>query len=186
MSERYASYWNAFLFHMHTLFFGATGSGWGEGAGRGINISPKITKFPLTDGFRISPGRNFWGGCANSLIHKAASSLVTGRSLQNGKMSMENRCTERPPDPVLYGSRLSGGFVNSAVTCYFTKFMTRMHSSRMLTPPAHWPYLGGGVHGGKSENRCRHCSLFWVSFSVLSFKNYYFSPLKGSTHWCLC
>ena len=38
----------------------------------------------------------------------------------------------------------------------------------------------------KSENRCRHCSLFRVSFSVLSFKNYYFSPLKGSTHWCLC
>ena len=38
----------------------------------------------------------------------------------------------------------------------------------------------------KSENRCHHCSLFWVLFSVLSFKNYYFSPLKGSTHWCLC
>ena len=41
-------------------------------------------------------------------------------------------------------------------------------------------------HLKKSENRCRHCSLFRVSFSVLSFKNYYFSPLKGSTHWCLC
>ena len=38
----------------------------------------------------------------------------------------------------------------------------------------------------KSENRCHHCSLFRVSFSVLSFKNYYFSPLKGSTHWYLC
>ena len=38
----------------------------------------------------------------------------------------------------------------------------------------------------KSKNRCRHCSLFRVSFSVLSFKNYYFSPLKGSTHWYLC
>ena len=38
----------------------------------------------------------------------------------------------------------------------------------------------------KSENRCCHCLLFRVRFSVLSFKNYYFSPLKGSTHWCLC
>ena len=51
----------------------------------------------------------------NSLIHKAAGSLVTGRSLKNGKMSMGNRRTERPPDPVLYGGRPSGGFVNSAV-----------------------------------------------------------------------
>ena len=50
-----------------------------------------------------------------SPIHKAAGSLVTGHSLQNRKMSMGNRRTERPPDPVLYGSRLSGGFVNSAV-----------------------------------------------------------------------
>ena len=38
----------------------------------------------------------------------------------------------------------------------------------------------------KSENRCCHCLLFRVRFSVLNFKNYYFSPLKGSTHWCLC
>ena len=30
-------------------------------------------------------------------------------------MSTGNPCTERPPDPVLYGSRPSGGFVNSAV-----------------------------------------------------------------------
>ena len=52
-----------------------------------------------------------------SPIHKAASSLVTGRSLQNGKMSMGNRRTERPPDPVLYGGRPSGGFVNRAVMC---------------------------------------------------------------------
>ena len=51
----------------------------------------------------------------NSPIHKAAGSLVTGRSLQNGKMSMGNRRIERPPDPVLYGGRPSGGFVNSAV-----------------------------------------------------------------------
>ena len=51
----------------------------------------------------------------NSPIHKAAGSLVTGHSLQNGKMSMGNRCTERPPDPVLYGGRPSGSFVNSAV-----------------------------------------------------------------------
>ena len=50
-----------------------------------------------------------------SPIHKAAGSLVTGRSLKNGKMSMGNRHTERPPDPVLYGGRPSGGFVNSAV-----------------------------------------------------------------------
>ena len=54
--------------------------------------------------------------CAvTSPIHKAAGSLVTGRSLQNGKMSMGNHHTERPPDPVLYGGRPSGGFVNSAV-----------------------------------------------------------------------
>ena len=51
----------------------------------------------------------------NSLIHKAAGSLVTGRSLQNGKKSMGNCRTERPPDPVLYGGRPSGGFVNWAV-----------------------------------------------------------------------
>ena len=40
-------------------------------------------------------------GQCNSPIHKAAGSLVTGRSLQNGKKSMGNRRTERPPDPVL-------------------------------------------------------------------------------------
>ena len=51
----------------------------------------------------------------NSPIHKAAGSLVTGRSLQNGKMSMGNRHTEQPPDPILYGGRPSGGFVNRAV-----------------------------------------------------------------------
>ena len=50
-----------------------------------------------------------------SPIHKAAGSLVTGHSLQNGKMSMGNCRTERPPDPVLYGGRPSGGFVNRAV-----------------------------------------------------------------------
>ena len=33
------------------------------------------------------------------------------------KMSMGNRHTERPPDPVLYGGRPSGGFVNRAVSC---------------------------------------------------------------------
>ena len=54
-------------------------------------------------------------GTFNSAIHKAAGSLVTGHSLQNGKMSMGNRRTERPPDPVLYGGRPSGGFVNRAV-----------------------------------------------------------------------
>ena len=54
-----------------------------------------------------------------SPIHKTAGSLVTGHSLQNGKMSMGNRCTERPPDPVLYGGRPSGGFVNRAVMCKF-------------------------------------------------------------------
>ena len=51
-----------------------------------------------------------------SPIHKAAGSLVTGRSLQNGKMSMGNCHTERPPDPVLYGGRPSGDFVNRAVS----------------------------------------------------------------------
>ena len=53
-----------------------------------------------------------------SPIHKAAGSSVTGRSLQNGKMSMGNRHTERPPDPILYGGRPSGGFVNSAVNTH--------------------------------------------------------------------
>ena len=52
----------------------------------------------------------------NSTIHKAAGSLVTGHSLQNGKVSMGNCHTERPPDPILYGGRPSGGFVNSAVS----------------------------------------------------------------------
>ena len=56
--------------------------------------------------------RLFW---FYSAIHKAAGSLVTGRSLQNGKMSMGNRRTERPPGHALYGDRPSGGFVNSAV-----------------------------------------------------------------------
>ena len=48
-----------------------------------------------------------------SAIHKATGSLVTGRSLQNGKMSMGNCHTERSPEAVLYGSMQSGGFVNS-------------------------------------------------------------------------
>ena len=69
---------------------------------------------------------SFVNTAVNSAIHKAASSLVTGCSLQNGKMSMGNRRTERPPDPVLYGGRPSGGFVNSAVsTCNFYKMNER-------------------------------------------------------------
>ena len=51
----------------------------------------------------------------NSTIHKAAGSLVTGRSLQNGKMSMGNHHTERCPEVILYGGGPSSGFVNSAV-----------------------------------------------------------------------
>ena len=50
-----------------------------------------------------------------SAIHKADGSLVTDHSLQNGKMSMGNRRTERCPEVILYGGRQSGGFVNSAV-----------------------------------------------------------------------
>ena len=64
--------------------------------------------------------QNVVGGLSLHLtapIHKAAGSLVTGRSLQNGKMSMGNCRTERPPDPVLYGGRPSGSFVNRAVKC---------------------------------------------------------------------
>ena len=49
-------------------------------------------------------------------IHKAASSLVTGHSLLNGKMSMGNCHTEWSPEAVLYGSRQSGSFVNSTVS----------------------------------------------------------------------
>ena len=108
MRERYASYWNAFLFPMHTLFRGYGGGrrGWW----RGINISPKITwSFPWQ--WRI---QNFHGGATSEV---------------------------------------------GALTCYFTKFMTRMHSSRRRTP-AHWPYrvgrgawqwegacVAGGMHG---------------------------------------
>ena len=55
-------------------------------------------------------------GSTNSAIHKANGSLVTGRSLQNGKMSMGNRHTEQSPEVVLYGGRQSGGFVNRAVS----------------------------------------------------------------------
>ena len=49
----------------------------------------------------------------NSAIHKAAGSLVIGRSLQNGKMSKGSHCTVS--EAILYGGRQSGGFVNSAV-----------------------------------------------------------------------
>ena len=52
----------------------------------------------------------------NSVIHKAAGSLVTGCSLQNRKMSVGNSCTEWFPKAVLYGGRQSSSFVNSAVT----------------------------------------------------------------------
>ena len=51
-----------------------------------------------------------------SAIHNAAGSLVTGHSLQNRKMSMGNHHTEWSPEVVLYGSRLYGSFVNSAVS----------------------------------------------------------------------
>ena len=54
-----------------------------------------------------------------SAIHKTAGSLVTGRSLQNGKMSMGNSCTERYPEVVLYDGRPSGRFVNSAVSSMY-------------------------------------------------------------------
>ena len=72
------------------------------------------------NGGTASGGRSccwyFWEWpVTNSPIHKAAGSLVTGHSLQNGKMSKGNRHAERPPDPVLYGGRPSGGFVNRAV-----------------------------------------------------------------------
>ena len=59
--------------------------------------------------------------------------LVTGRSLQNGKMSMGNRHTERPPDPVLYGGRRSGSFVNRAVRPVYTKCQRqRCNNSAMM------------------------------------------------------
>ena len=72
----------------------------------------------LNDNGCICLKQSFWSLWSNSPIHKAAGSLVTGRSLQNGKMSMGNCRTERPPDPVLYGGRPSGGFVNSAVNVF--------------------------------------------------------------------
>ena len=36
---------------------------------------------------------------------------------------MGNRCTERPPDLVLYGGRLYGGFVNRAVSDTISMFI---------------------------------------------------------------
>ena len=71
-----------------------------------------------------------WKNCSNSPIHKAAGSLVTGRSLQNGKMSMGNHRTERPPEPILYGGRPSGDFVNRAVSC----LIFAMETSLMVHP----------------------------------------------------
>ena len=54
----------------------------------------------------------------NSAIHKAAGSLVTGRSLQNGKNVWWTWMGERSPETVLYGGRQSGGFVNRAVNVH--------------------------------------------------------------------
>ena len=82
-----------------------------------------------------------------SAIHKAAGSLVTGHSLQNGKMSMGNRRTERPLEVVLYGGKQSGGFVNSAVSatainlttweiCYLKGIFEKLHC--ILS----WTFLG--------------------------------------------
>ena len=80
-----------------------------------------------------------------SPIHKAASSSVTGRSLQNGKMSMGNCHTERPPDPILYGSRLSGGFVNSAVTMWYHFwyyiFLQKLKISKVIFHSFGAPYI---------------------------------------------
>ena len=84
-----------------------------------------------------------WG--INSPIHKAAGSLVTGHSLQNGKMSMGNCCTERPPDPVLYGGRPSGGFVNRAVNPFF-------HFLQGFNVQYGWRTIGGSK-GGEGRHR---------------------------------
>ena len=62
------------------------------------------------------PGVGYLEGMSYSAIHKAAGSLVTSRSLQNGKMSMGNCHTEQSPEVILYGGRQSDSFVNSAVT----------------------------------------------------------------------
>ena len=73
-------------------------------------------QFSVSDGLKCNLANLFiLNSLSYSPIHKAAGSLVTGRSLQNRKMSMGNHHTERPPDPVLYGGRPSGGFVNRAV-----------------------------------------------------------------------
>ena len=69
-----------------------------------------------------------------SPIHKVAGSLVTGRSLQNRKMSMGNRHTERPPDPVPYGGRPSGGFVNSTVNVTFQSINTHKQTVIKAVP----------------------------------------------------
>ena len=51
---------------------------------------------------------------------------------QNGKMSMGNRCTERPPDPVLYGGRPSGGFVNSAAILILLRYQKKNKRKKNL------------------------------------------------------
>ena len=77
-----------------------------------------------------------------SAVHKAASSLVTGHSPQNRKMSMGNCCTEWSPEVILYGSRQSGGFVNSAVNApygYHTDVTTYIYPCTRLDPKS-WPW----------------------------------------------
>ena len=71
------------------------------------------------------PSKDMFTLSSYSAIHKAAGSLVTGCSLQNGKMSMGNRCTEQSPEVILYGGRQSGGFVNSTVSISDAKKFTK-------------------------------------------------------------
>ena len=79
-----------------------------------------------------------------SAIHKAASSLVTGRSLQNGKMSMGSCHAECSPEAVLYSGRQSSSFVNSTVS--YWPF------------PAEWKNVYGEL---PYRTSCRPHSVWW-------------------------
>ena len=118
---------------------------------------------------------------SNSAIHKAAGSLVTSRSLPNGKMSMGNRHTERSPEVVLYGGRKSGGFVNSAVRCS-NSFQVHCRVLRKLWEFNVTSHVCLSVHRGWSHVTITHhaSDLTGCSLSPRALKNR--GPLNGPKH----
>ena len=91
-----------------------------------------------------------------SAIHKAAGFLVTGRSLQNGKMSMGNRHTEWSPKVVLYGSRQSNSFMNSAVSSKsFTRWLISLALAALALQcysQSHQPHSSQPFHDFARDN----------------------------------